>query len=175
MKEQALSIKKMLEFQKEGMLDSREKWKLSMEQLDQVEPRMRQQLLERGAADLAADRQNALSTGMTGTTASRGQTRGSRATTQRALATLAGTVAQTKASAYQGRGAEQYQQWIDRANIRQRTKYDPFLQNFRFGSMGGAGASAGAGFGALAGGLFQMFTGTGVAAPGADLAIDTLA
>jgi len=158
---QDFSIKKMLEMQAKGMGRARDEFDLSMEELDKVGPQLRQELLARGAAELGQQQQNALGTGLTGTTVAQGQLRGSRAATQRALSEHYGRVAQAKAGMRTARSNQVYQMWVDRANIRQRTKYDPFLQNFQFGSMGRAGAEAGAGFGSLAGSLFSMFAGDG--------------
>ena len=46
---------------------------------------------------------------------------------------------------------------MDRANIRQRTKYDPFLQNWQ----PGAGAAAGGSFGGAIGGILGDIFGGG--------------
>lgn len=161
---QANAIKAMLALQKAGMGFSSEMFDKAMAQMNAVGPAMRQQLLAQGKQKEAQMTSNSLGTGLTGTTAHSGFVRGVTADTGQNLAQLEGGLASQRAGMYQQRGSEMYQQYLDRANIRQRTKYDPFLQNFQFGQMGQAGAEAGAGLGGLLGtvGGFFMPGGGGI-------------
>jgi len=150
------AIRAMLKLQGLGMEQSGEFFEKALGQLQAVGPHMRQELLAQEKQGLDKEKASALGTGLTGTTAMSGALRGARASTQRALGGLQESLAGAQAALYQGRGAQVYQEYIDRANIRQRTKYDPFLQNFQMGQMGAAGAKAGAGFGGMLGDIFSM-------------------
>lgn len=153
---QASAIAGMLGFQKAGMQFSQEEYEKALGELESVGPAMRTELLAREKAGLGAETANALGTGLTGTTALSGRLRGARADTQRNLAGLEEGLAGARSSLHAARSSQIYQQYIDRANIRQRTKFDPFLENFQFGQIGAAGAAGGAGIGGFLEGIFDF-------------------
>lgn len=152
MKKQSQAIQAMLALQQQGMDESAGLFGQSEAQLNAVGPAMRQEMLAQGEASMAAQDASALSTGMTGTSALAGRRRGVLSDTNRNLGMLEESLAGSRSRLYERRGGEVYQQYIDRANIRQRTKYDPFLENWRPGQNNqlagyaqAAGAFAGAG------------------------------
>lgn len=145
------ALKRMLELHAAGVGKSEELFGLAKQQLDAVGPAMRQELLAQGKQAQAAQTASSLGSGLTGTTAYQSFIRGALADTGRNLATLEGGLADARSRLYERRAGDVYQQMIDRVNIRQRTKYDPFLQNFQSGQMAGAGAQAGGGLGGLLG------------------------
>lgn len=160
MEAQRRALKGMMLLQGQGMAASEEQFGAALAELDAVGPAMRQELLARGEQDVAAATQSALGTGLTGTSAFQsGMLRASRMDTQRQLGQLEERLAGSRAQLRAGRGTELYGQYLDRANIRQRTKYDPFLQNYAPGQMTAAGAQAGAGMADMAGVLFSFFGG----------------
>lgn len=130
MQAQKDAIKAMLALQQEGMDTSQGLFGQAEDQINAVGPAMRQELLAQGERGVADSTSNALSTGLSGTSAYQGMLRGSRADTGRNLGLLEESLAGARSRLYERRGSEVYQQYIDRANIRQRTKYDPFLQGY---------------------------------------------
>lgn len=146
---QEQAIKAMLALQNKGMVASSEYFDKALGQLSAVGPAMRQSLLAQGQKAQAGAMASSLGRGLTGTTAHSGMLRGVLADTNQSLANLEQQLAGAKSSLYSSRGSELYQQYFDRLNIRQRTKYDPFLSNWK----PGAGAAAGGKMGGMLGGM----------------------
>ena len=157
-KKQQEAIKAMLALQQSGMDVSAEFFQQSEDQLNAVGPAMRQELLKQGNQAVAGAEASALSTGLAGTSAMAGMRRGVLADTNQNLSQLQEGLATERARLYERRGSEVYQQYIDRANISQRTKYDPFLQNFQFGQIASAGAQAGGAIGNVGDSAWSAFT-----------------
>jgi len=154
---QESAIKAMLELQAQGMDVSEDMFATAMQQMQGVGPAARQQLLAQGKRAEAKAVTSSLGQGLTGTTAHSGFLRGVTRDAGQNLAQLEQGLASTKAGMYERRGSEVYQQYIDRANIRQRTKYDPFLANYKMGSMTAAGAASGSAMGSAIGQMFSMY------------------
>ncbi len=133
MQAQKDAIKAMLALQQEGMDASAGFFGQSEEQINAVGPAMRHELLAQGERGLAAQEGSALSTGMSGTSGMAGARRGVLGDVNRNLSSLEEGLAGARSRLYERRGSEVYAQYFDRANIRQRTKYDPFLENWRPG------------------------------------------
>lgn len=143
---------------KTGRGESKEFFEQALGELNAVGPAMRQELLARGKEDIAGQEASALGTGLTGTTAMSGQLRGSRADTQRTLTQLEESLAGARSSMYSQRGAQVYQEYIDKANVDQRTGYDPFYG----GGMGTLSSNVDWGaFGGAVEDIFSWFSGMG--------------
>lgn len=127
---QASAMKQMKADLKAGRKLSQSQYKQSLEELNSVGPAMRTELLAKGEQDIAGAEANALGTGLSGTTAMSGALRGARADTQRNLNTLEGSLASARSSLHSARGAQVYQEYVDKANVDQRTVYDPFLSGW---------------------------------------------
>lgn len=143
---QERAIASMKRFQKAGMFESEEFFNLAMEELQGVGPAMRQELLASGEAGLAQEEASAIGTGLSGTTAMRGAKRAMRRDVGHTLGLLEERIAGSKSALYQSRGLQLYQEYIDRANIFQRTKWDttgPEFLSSRAGAYGEMGAMAG--------------------------------
>ncbi len=152
---QEWAIKHMLKSQQRGMEFSKEQFDAAMGELKNVGPAMRTELLAREKQSISADQQSALGTGLTGMET--GRLRASRSDMQRNLAGLEENLAGARAGLQANRANAIYSQYLDRANIRQRTKYDPFLENWNPAGMVQMGAQSGAALGnALGGGDVDM-------------------
>lgn len=150
---QRMALRKMRKTQKRGMRQSRLLFERAMEELGSIGGASRQALVEQGQQRMAATQSSAIGTGLTGTSAFQaGMQRSTQRDINREMGLLEERLGGTRANMLMGRSGQVYGQQMDLANIQQRTKYDPFMENYQPGGTAAAYGSLGAGIGGFFGG-----------------------